>query len=109
MEEAGATLVRELREELNAEISVGPLLWVVENFFTLEKAYHEIGFYFQAEFTVTAWLDKSQTYWGIEEEHSLLYRWFPLKAIGEVTIQPAFLREALKEIPATPRHLINRG
>ena len=40
-------LRREMREELETEVTVERLLWVVENFFTYDgKAYHELGFYF---------------------------------------------------------------
>ena len=41
------TLQREMVEELGAEVEVGRLLWVVENFFDFEKRHwHELGFYY---------------------------------------------------------------
>ena len=38
MESAGAALRREMREELGVHVTVGRLLWLVENFFTFEGA-----------------------------------------------------------------------
>lgn len=45
-ESAGETLEREMIEELQQPVVVGPLLCVIENFFTLgTRRYHELGLY----------------------------------------------------------------
>ena len=47
-ETSSETLVREMQEELGVEATVGPLLWIVENFFDYEgKAWHELGLYYR--------------------------------------------------------------
>ena len=39
-----------MQEELGVEAVVGPLLWIVENFFDYEgKAWHELGFYYRMD------------------------------------------------------------
>ena len=49
-ENAQATLVREMIEELDEPIVCGELLYLVENFFDyLNKPNHEIGLYFRAQ------------------------------------------------------------
>ncbi|MDX9956766.1 MAG: NUDIX domain-containing protein, partial [Anaerolineae bacterium] len=46
-ENATATLVREMQEELGANVQVNRLLWVVENLFPHEGIrHHELGLYF---------------------------------------------------------------
>src|SRR5689334_20866446 len=46
-ESAEQTLQREMREELEIEIEIVRLLWVVENFFRFDqKNYHELSLYF---------------------------------------------------------------
>src|ERR1700712_1096108 len=50
-EEGAQAVVREIREELEADVSCGPLLYVVENFFSYAGvAYHETGLYYRARF-----------------------------------------------------------
>jgi ADP-ribose pyrophosphatase YjhB (NUDIX family) len=54
-------LVREFREELDAEIKVGKRLGVLENVFTWRgNPGHEIAFIYNAEFTDSALYDKDQ-------------------------------------------------
>ena len=46
-EPAQQTLIREMREEIGAEVEVVRLLWFVENLFTYaDRHYHEIALYF---------------------------------------------------------------
>ncbi|MEO6014722.1 MAG: NUDIX domain-containing protein [Devosia sp.] len=45
-ESAGETLAREMVEELGQQVTVGPLVSIVENFFELSgRRYHELGLY----------------------------------------------------------------
>src|SRR5690606_33744841 len=49
-EDSAQTLRREMMEELGVEVTVGRLLWVVENFFSYEGSdWHELGFYYLME------------------------------------------------------------
>src|SRR5579859_2392880 len=44
---SSATLAREMREECGEAVTVERLLWVAENFFTLNgRPFHELGFYY---------------------------------------------------------------
>ena len=55
-------LVREFKEEINADIKVGQLLKVFENIFTYEGVnMHEIIFLYSAEFTDKSWYTKDNT------------------------------------------------
>lgn len=46
-ETAAEAIRRELYEEMETQVHVGRLLWVVENFFELRSANHELGLYFE--------------------------------------------------------------
>ena len=48
-ESAADAVLREMQEELGVQVSAGPLLWVVENFFShAGQQHHELGLYFLA-------------------------------------------------------------
>ncbi len=113
-ESTADALQRELLEELGPEAGaqVGPLLWIIENHFTLEgKPQHEIGFYYQ--FTLGAaspWRDRERIHRGHEGHLTLFFQWFPLDALDSLPLPlyPSLLRRALRDLPATPQHIIHR-
>jgi ADP-ribose pyrophosphatase YjhB (NUDIX family) len=105
LESATECLVREMREELGVETSIGRLLWVVESFFPLEGfRYHEIGLYFLIELPQE--VPTFGEFHGHEADQPLFNRWFPLDALPK--IKPSFLCTALLDPPATPGHVIQR-
>lgn len=111
MEATPDTLRREMAEELGAQVEVGPLQLVVENFFTLDgRSYHEVGFYYRVTFTDPAFLDKSRSWYGIVDgPYKLNVRWFRLDELDQVNLLPAFLPEALSNLTEGTRHIVNRG
>jgi ADP-ribose pyrophosphatase YjhB (NUDIX family) len=104
------TLRREMIEELGAEVEVGPLLWVVENFYRQEgQTRHELALYYRIELTQDPrWADLSQPTRGIEAETPMTFRWFPLEALGDLPLFPAFLAGALREPMTGIRHIIHQ-
>jgi ADP-ribose pyrophosphatase YjhB (NUDIX family) len=117
-ETAEAALMREMREEIATEVTVGRLLFVVENFFTYRDIrYHEIGLYFQMDFAPDSpLLDLTVTTHGTEaffvlepRPFKLLFEWTPLVQLSSKVIKPNFLA---KELPAIEtftgiRHIVN--
>ncbi|MDA8346404.1 MAG: NUDIX hydrolase [Thermaerobacter sp.] len=107
-EASASTLVREFIEELGAEVRVGRLLWVVENFFDkLGPAYHEIAFYY--EVTTDAALPREEVFRGRVEDRDppLIFRWVPLDAVGDLRLYPTFLREGLRDLPQEITHVVH--
>lgn len=96
-EDARATLIREMQEELAELVEVDELLYVVENFFThAEKPNHEVGMYFRARLQPRSpILDKSRPHWGVEGSRRLEFQWFACKQLDSVELHPFFLRQAL--------------
>lgn len=115
-EDTAATLVRECREEIEAEVSVGELLWVAENYWTDRNGRnHEVGFYYRVELDDPAWHDTNRVYFGREElggageTLQLEFRWFPLSAVPGLELYPTFLRQALLNPPPHTVHIIDRA
>jgi 8-oxo-dGTP pyrophosphatase MutT (NUDIX family) len=110
LERTEDALRREMLEELGDEITVGPLQWVVESFFTYEGRHcHEIGFYYLTAFRNPDRYDKSKAFRGRENEDlGLTYRWFPISHIDDVpSLVPRFLYHALKELPCGLKRVVN--
>ncbi|MBS7349255.1 MAG: NUDIX hydrolase [Comamonas sp.] len=110
-EDAQATIIREMKEELNESVECGRLLYTVENFFTYSsKSNHEIGLYFQASFHPdSALLEKSRSHIGVEMEKRLEFRWFPKESLQKLEIYPSFLRESLSQPINGFQHIVQRG
>lgn len=115
-ESSDETLRREMDEELHVTVTVGRLLWVVENFFTLAgMACHELALLYGIDLPANhAYHDKTRVHYGIEdqstegESYTLIYEWVPVASLPAVILHPAFLRTALRDIPAATRHIVQR-
>jgi ADP-ribose pyrophosphatase YjhB (NUDIX family) len=103
------TVRREMWEETGLEVTVGDLLWVMENFFTYEsKACHEISFYYQIALPETVSSPQAQPeFMGAEGDKPLIFRWFPLAEVEGLRLFPTFFRQALRELPTSPVHVVH--
>ena len=110
-ESAADAVVREMQEELGAQVSAGPLLWVVENFFShAGQQHHELGLYFLAQPPPdSVLLAASGPYTSFEGELRLTFDWFECSRLGEVDLRPVFLVDALTRLPLVFQHVIQRG
>jgi len=114
METASDALCREMLEEAALAVSVSRLLWVVENFFIYGgKKVHELLLCF--EMTVPDSVDPraefrgTEGFRGIDGTTELTFRWYSLDRLHTVRIEPAFLCEALRNVPRSIAHVIQRG
>ncbi len=107
-ETAGETLRREMQEELHVDVSVGRLLWVVENFFELGgKAFHELGLYFSITFPEDSpVVDTDQTFLLKEAHHQYVFQWYALDDLNSVPLYPSFLQTALQSLPDGTEHIV---
>ena len=108
-EPAKETLRREMQEELHVDVTVGRLLWVLENFFESEdREFHELGLYFLMTFPDDAPVsDTSQTFALQEGSHKFVLLWHPLADLGTVPIYPSFLETALQSLPDVTEHIVH--
>ena len=109
LEDTTTALHREIREELGCEADVGRLLYVVEDFFSLSgRTYHEAAFVYQFLPSDESILERAWTRHITDGGTPIEFRWFPMGDLEKVNLQPAFLREALANPPASTEHLIVR-
>ncbi len=113
MEPATDALKREIAEELGVEVTVGRLLWTVENFFLYQgNRTHEIGLYFLINLPEVSALSNHE---GIlettgEQGMKLFNQWHPvddLDDLDHLDIRPSFLRDALASPPDQPAHVVH--
>lgn len=94
------TLIREIREEIQAEITNISFLGTVENLFTFNgRTGHEIVMVYEAEFVDSTFYQKDR-FNGIEDDGSIfkLY-WKPLREFqqGKLRLVPEGLLELIKK------------
>lgn len=106
-EKSEDALRREIQEEINTNVNVGRLVWIVENFFEENKrSYHEVGMYYLMELPHDAAILNSVEYSSKDGPVTLRFRWFPLSELENINLRPIFLRKALQKIPAQTEHIV---
>lgn len=107
MEESKVAVEREFLEELGIQMKTEKFLWSTENFFThQEEKIHEIGFYYLVS-PIETYPYNPEPFFGIEGER-LIYQWIPFEKLEDVSLQPAFLKEALMNVSKKTRHIAIR-
>lgn len=105
------TLEREMVEELGVEVSVGRLLWSVENFFHYEERdWHEFGLYYLMELPAHFPFHPTDIVHRVMDGHELEFKWVPAttQALRALDIPPYFIAEEIESLPETARHLVWR-
>lgn len=111
--EAGAeTLAREIEEEIGCEATIGPLRFVIENFFEFAgRRVHEIGFYYEAELSRPLRFHETEIVHRIKDGSAELeFRWaLPTKVVlDQFDLKPISLRSLIETIPVGVQHLVHR-
>ncbi|HEM2802767.1 TPA: NUDIX hydrolase [Streptococcus suis] len=96
-------VLREMQEEIGIDVEVGPLIFIVENQFSLqEKSYHQIEFLY----LVTP-LSDPVTY--LEEGDSIRQcEWIAFTDLKNLDLNPAFLKTELATWKGQLQHFTNR-
>lgn len=111
-ETAVQTIKREMLEELETDVQVDRLLWVVENFFEYEGlSYHEFALYFLIRFPHDAAALRREAFAGSDRNVPLRFRWFPVRRdeLEELPLLPAFLARGLTDLPRSVAHVVERN
>jgi ADP-ribose pyrophosphatase YjhB (NUDIX family) len=101
-------LIRTMRWEIDQEITVQRLLWVMEYIAPIGgRPVHELGFYYAIDLPEeSSFHDLTRDHAGVERGHDLVLRWFPIDALPDVPLFPDFLRTAIRDLPETPQHIV---
>ncbi|PFS14348.1 DNA mismatch repair protein MutT [Bacillus cereus] len=106
LENSEDALKRELAEELGVPIEVKRLIWSVENFFTLsERKFHEISFYYEVELHELP-ANGADQYILEEEGRRYLFMWVPVEELDAYNLQPAFIKDKVKDISIHTEHIV---
>jgi 8-oxo-dGTP pyrophosphatase MutT (NUDIX family) len=107
-ERAADALQREIYEELGVTADIGPLAFVVENFYLDGKQrVHELGLYFQVTFSPdTPLLAFRGLFQGRELDKQLVFQWCALSALKSLPINPACVLPYLSSLPSHVVHLV---
>jgi ADP-ribose pyrophosphatase YjhB (NUDIX family) len=110
MEPSAVALQREMMEELDVEVSVGRLLWVIENFFEYQsRHYHELGLYYLMTLPAgSPLLLHDGPFPGDEQGIPLIFQWFPIAALETLSLLPSVLSRTLASLPSQTEHIIHR-
>lgn len=105
------TLIREFKEEINADIKVGELKWVAEIFFPWgDKPCHQICLYYTIELVNEKQIPFDGEF--IAHEHiegrdfDIEFHWIPLTKVKNIEVYPSNATELLKHIDEGVKHFV---
>lgn len=102
------TIIREMKEELDIDITINRLLWVSEHFFNHEKnRYHEICFYYLIECNDEKLLGSSDTFYITEGKNNFEFKWVQINDIQSTVLYPTFIKHRLNDLPVTIEKVID--
>lgn len=106
------TLIREFKEEIGADISVGDLKWVGEIFFPWgTKPCHQICLYYMVEL-LSEEIPTNGMFMGTEHLASrnfdLEFHWIPLESLEHMEVYPTNAAELMKKLTDGVQHFIYR-
>ncbi len=99
---------RELAEELGCDLRVGPLLWMIENFFELDGfAVHELTFVYAATLPEgDPLLEHIGDFAGADGDQQVYFRWVSLTDLASLEVYPHVLRTRCASLPTMTEHLV---
>lgn len=107
------TLIRELKEEIGAEISVGELKWVGEIFFPWDgKPCHQICLYYEVSLKEKPSIPTNGIFLGDEQIEGrgfkIEFHWVPLREVGNLKVYPTNTLELLGKLDCGVQHFVYR-
>lgn len=111
-ESSAETLVREMKEETDCDVTLLRHLWTVENFFAFEgRTWHEIGIYYLMQMPDHFPFQPEEIVHRVRDaKNDLEFKWVPAdKArLEALPLQPDFIPGRIADLPRTSEHLIHR-
>lgn len=105
------TLVREFKEEINADIKVDKLKWVGELFFPWgDKPCHQICLFYSVLLTDNTIIPLNGTFWGTEQledkSFKLEFSWIDIKDIKTIELYPIEAKKYIAEGVSKVKHFV---
>lgn len=108
-----STLIREFKEEVNADIRVDSLQWVGEIIFPWgNKSCHQICLFYKVELTDEKCIPLDNTFFGVEKLNDVAFKlefsWVDIDKISEIELYPVQAKKLLSEGLGSVNHFIYR-
>lgn len=105
------TLVREFKEEINAEIKVDELKWVGELFFPWgDKPCHQICLFYKVSLAENTNIPLNGSFWGTEKledkSFKLEFSWIDIKDLEAIELYPIEAKKYLTEGLSQVKHFV---
>lgn len=114
-EPAQEAVAREMREELECEVRVERLLWVIDNLFTHKGVdHHALELIFEIALPEGCMQASGAPWTGAEDlglyggKLELYFSWQPVEELATLDIKPSCLREMLRDLPEHPVYVLHR-
>jgi len=106
------TLIREFREEIGAEITVGDLKWVAENFYPWDgEMWHQICMYYMVELQ-SPHIPRDGIFLGTEQmegrSFDLEFHWVPLEQAEKLELYPTNAKKLLQKLDEGIQYFVYR-
>lgn len=97
-ESSEEALIREIKEELNSDITDYKPIWINECFFNDQgNDYHEIGIYYLVDISKTNFCHYEHKFTTNELGRSNFYEWLDISKLNDVTLYPLFVKDEIKK------------
>lgn len=109
-ETSAEALIREYKEELGVNVTVGRLIWVEEVFWKWsEWDVHTICHYHLIDLSSNSHLPRKGVFKSLDTDVSrLLFQWVDINELGNYKIYPVFLKDELSNLSDNIKHFITR-
>ena len=108
-ETSADALIREYREELNADVSIDRMIWVEEVFWKWGKRdAHTLCHYYLARLNNPRQIPTEGTFLSREDDESrLIFEWVDIGTLGSYKIYPSFLADKIMNLSDGIEHYIS--
>ena len=105
--------MREFKEEIGADITVGDLKWVAEIFFPWgDKPCHQICLYYDVAIKDDTQIPVDGIFMGDEQiegrNFKMEFHWMPIEALGQIEVYPAKIADLMKRYNEGVQHFVYR-
>ena len=108
-EQSSAALVREWKEELGTDITVGKLQWIEENFWSQNgEEQHTICLTYIVALDDESQIPQEGSFACKEEASDIWFHWIPLDEVKNLTVYPTNSADLLARLSEGVQHIIYR-
>ena len=101
------SLIREIMEEMNAQITCDKLLWTEECFWENgTRMVHSITFYYRVALCSGSDIADNGEFVPQEDNCKVLMGWITIEMLDKITIYPEFIRHVIHQLDAPIAHFV---